>query len=245
MFAESTRYYDLIYRGKDYALEATRLKALIREHKRAPGNRLLDVACGSGIHIAHLRDEFECEGGDILPEMLTMARARNPGVPFHRIDFTDFDLGRAFDVVTCLFSSIGYAGTGERLRAAVRCMARHLAPGGVLLIEPWFTREHYRAGTAHMLTVDEQDLKICRMNVSRTRDQLSILVAHYLVATPEDGVRHFVERHELAMFEPGEFADAARGAGLEHLWIEEGISDRGMHVLTAPSAGTAGTAGAR
>jgi len=238
MFAESTRYYDLIDRGKDYALEATRLKALIREHKRAPGNRLLDVACGSGIHIAHLRDEFECEGGDILPEMLAMARARNSGVPFHGIDFTDFDLGRTFDVVTCLFSSIGYAGTAERLRAAVQCMARHLEPGGVVLIEPWFTRERYRAGTAHMLTVDEPDLKICRMNVSRTRDQLSILVAHYLVATPAEGVRHFVERHELAMFEPREFADAAQAAGLAHLWLEEGISDRGMHVLTAPSAGT-------
>ena len=233
MFAESTRYYDLVYRGKDYELEVTRLKALIRRFKRAPGNRLLDVACGSGGHIAHLRDEFECEGGDILPGMLALARARNAGVEFHELDFVEFDLGREFDVVTCLFSSIGYAGTAGRLRSAVACMARHLAAGGVALIEPWFPRDRYRAGTVHMITVDEPELKLCRMNVSRVEGRLSVLDAHYLVATPEDGVRHFTERHELAMFEPREFADAAQAAGLEHLWLEEGISDRGMHVLTS------------
>ena len=52
-------------------------------------------------------------------------------------DMTSFDLGRRFDVVTCLFSSIGYVGTAERLDQAIATMAAHLEPGGTLIVEPW------------------------------------------------------------------------------------------------------------
>ena len=43
---------------------------------------------------------------------------------------------RAYDVVLCLFSSIGYVKTKSNLNRAVKCMANHLTPGGILLIEP-------------------------------------------------------------------------------------------------------------
>jgi SAM-dependent methyltransferase len=69
--------------------------------------------------------------------MLEVAVGRLPGVPLHEVDMLTMDLGRRFDAVTCLFSSIGYAHTPERLQAAVATMARHLEPGGVLVLEPW------------------------------------------------------------------------------------------------------------
>ena len=52
---------------------------------------------------------------------------------------TAFDLGCRFDVVTCLFSSIGYVGTVERLDQAIATMAAHLEPGGTLIVEPWLS----------------------------------------------------------------------------------------------------------
>ena len=55
----------------------------------------------------------------------------------------DFDLGRQFDVVTCLFSSIGYVKTVPNMKRAVANMSRHLKPGGVLVLEPWFTPEDW------------------------------------------------------------------------------------------------------
>ena len=77
----------------------------------------------------------------MTPEMLEVARARHPEITFHQGDMRTFDLGRRFDVVTCLFSSIGYLRSPSDLRAAVINMARHLQPGGVLIIEPWLTEE--------------------------------------------------------------------------------------------------------
>ena len=58
-----------------------------------------------------------------------------------------FDLGRRFDAVTCLFSSIGYLLTPEDLEQGIARMAAHVAPGGVLVVEPWFTPDAWRPGS--------------------------------------------------------------------------------------------------
>ena len=44
MFAKTARYYDKIYSFKDYRTEARYLTAVIHEHLRSGGRRLLDVA---------------------------------------------------------------------------------------------------------------------------------------------------------------------------------------------------------
>ena len=50
MYQKSAAYYDAIYRamGKDYAAEAGRVHDLIQGGKLSTGDRLLDVACGTG-----------------------------------------------------------------------------------------------------------------------------------------------------------------------------------------------------
>src|ERR687886_1611570 len=125
MFARSARFYDAVYSWKDYAGEAERIHELVQARK--PGaTSLLDVACGTGAHLAELRGRYRCEGLDLDPDLLAVARERLPDVPLHEGDMRDFDLGRRFDAVTCLFSSIGYMQTVEELEGAVTAMARHL-----------------------------------------------------------------------------------------------------------------------
>lgn len=97
---------------------------------------LLDVACGTGLHLQHLAPRFgHVEGLDLNERMLALARDRLPGVPLHHGDMLDFDLGRRFDVITCLFSAIGhmkrYADMSEAVATAMRlpcAMRRGLAP---------------------------------------------------------------------------------------------------------------------
>lgn len=237
MFGESAELYDAIYEWKDYAAEAATLKDLIRARKRSKGRRLLDVACGTGKHLELLRDEFEVEGLDVLDPMARMARERNPGVPVHVGDMRDFDLGRTFDVVVCLFSSIGYLASVEELAATMRRIRAHLVPGGLAVIEPWFTRDAIQTGTVHMLTVDRPELKVCRMNTSGVDGNVSLIDFHYLVGTPE-GTRHFTESHRLTMFEVADFARCFAAAGLEHEYLADPLNpgaakSRGLHVGVA------------
>jgi len=237
MFSKSANLYDTIYlnMGKDYAIEAGIIHALIQQHKQTSGNLLLDVACGTGLHIGPLRGYYQLEGLDLDEKMLEMARQKYPDVPFHHGDMLNFELGRTFDAITCLFSSIGYVKTISRLNQAIGNMARHLKPGGVLLVEPWFTPENWNTGTVHATLVDEPDLKIARMNISKRKGRLSFFTLHYLVGTPE-GIKHFTEMHELGLFTVDETLSAFRAAGLEVHHDPAGLTGRGLYIGFNPIA---------
>jgi SAM-dependent methyltransferase len=233
MFSQTARYYDKFYAFKDYAREVERLLVLIGERFRSGGKELLDVACGTGHHIEHLKAHFDVQGLDLEPQLLQIARERNPEVTFHQGNMIEFSLGRRFDVVTCLFSSIGYVKMLGNLRAAIRCMADHLKPGGLLIVEPWFTPRDWHSGTPHAMLIDEPKLKIARLNTSFADGRLSYFDFHYLIATPE-GTEHLVERHELGLFERDEMEAAFCAAGLQVSYEAEGLTGRGLWIGQKP-----------
>jgi SAM-dependent methyltransferase len=228
VFRRSARLYDAVYASiRDYPREAAELDRLIQE--RRPGARtLLDVACGTGAHLEHLTG-YEVEGLDLDPEMLAVARERLPNVPLHEGDMADFDLGKRFDAVVCMFSSIGYVRTAERLRSAVASMARHLEPGGVLVVEPWLSPEVWVDRHVGAVFVDQPELKIARMNVGEREGNLSIFEFEYLVGTP-NGLERFNERHELGLFTVEQYLEAFRAAGLEVDHDPEGPMGRGLYI---------------
>jgi SAM-dependent methyltransferase len=229
MFRKSQRFYDAVYAWKDYRSEVDRLDRVIRE--RNPSARtLLDVACGTGKHLELLRHRFRVEGLDLDPEMLAIARRRlGPDVPLHSGDLVGFDLGREFDVVTCLFSSIAYARTADRLGAAIGSMARHVAPNGLLIVEPFFSPDQWEPGHLDSTVVDEPDLKVVRMVLSGPAESPMTMSFNYLVGTPE-GIDHFTEEHEVGLFTDQEHRDAFRAAGLEAEHDAEGLMGRGLFI---------------
>jgi SAM-dependent methyltransferase len=233
MYTQSIPFYDVIHSFNDYQAEAQLLIDIINEHLLSGGDRLLDVACGTGMHLQFLKDKFEVEGLDLSLEFLDIARARTPDVLYHHADMMDFDLGRKYDVVTCLFSSIGYVKTLENLHRAVTCMAKHLLAGGALVIEPWFTPDSWNPGTVHAQFIDEPELKIARVNTSCVEGKLSYFNFHYLIGTP-DGVEFFIERHELGLFERDEMFEAFRNSGLEVTYDEKGLKGRGLYIGRKP-----------
>lgn len=229
MYAEMAQYYDRIYSFKDYAAENEKLIGWIETHCLSSGRRLLDVACGTGRHLEHLAKSFAAEGLDLSPELLELAQELNPGMTFHCGDMRTFDLASSYDVITCLFSSIGYMTTIGDLETAVANMARHLVPGGVLMIEPWLTPDAWKPGTVHGLFIDEPDLKIARVNTSLTRGRLSVFDLHHLVGTPEKTF-HFVEHHEMGLYRVEEMTAAFESADLSTTYDAGGPTGRGLYI---------------
>ncbi len=235
LFDKSAPYYDVIYdsAGKDYKAESKRLHQLIRRHKKSIGKALLDVACGTGRHISYLKSSYSVEGLDLDPGLLAIAKKRNPEVRFHKGDMLTFTLGKEFDIVTCLFSAIGYMTTLRKLRRAVRNMSLHLKPGGVLIVEPWITPRNFIRGNIHAVFVNEAKLKIARIGRSTARGRISTLDFQYLVATPQ-GTIYFREREEFGLFTHSEYMNAFRLASLKVNYYGKGLIGRGLYVGIKP-----------
>jgi ubiquinone/menaquinone biosynthesis C-methylase UbiE len=135
MFSESAEFYDAIYSFKDYSAEAARIAALVRSlHPGA--HTILDVACGTGEHARFLAADhgFEVDGLDLDAGLLHIAREKHPSGRFFQADMSEFALESRYDVVLCLFSSIGYLVSLERTRRALECFRQHLRQDGVLLV---------------------------------------------------------------------------------------------------------------
>jgi len=223
-------FYDSIYGSlKDYAGEARRIRQLVDEYR--PGARtLLDVGCGTGTHVGHLRERFDVVGLDLSGGLLRVARGKFPDIPFHQASMDSFELTERFDLVTCLFGAVGYMRDRTRLAKALANMASHLHPGGLLLLEPWLGPDKFRAGSITQNVVDDADLKVAWMYVARREGNVSVFDIHYLVGT-HNGVSHFRDEQVLGLFRDEEYLEALAAAGLSLLaHHENGLHGYGLYL---------------
>jgi SAM-dependent methyltransferase len=105
------------------------------------GERVLDMACGSGRHSLELRRRgFEVVGTDISSDLIEIARrdAAEAGldVEFVQADLRDLDYAEAFDLVLNLNDgAIGYLESDEENRRSFEVISRALRPGGRNLVQ--------------------------------------------------------------------------------------------------------------
>ena len=180
MYEHSAAAYDLLHaaRGKDYGREAERVLARVRR-LRPEARSILDVACGTGLHLAAFAElGLDVEGVELVPSMAAEARKRAPDVPIHAGDMRTFHLDRCFDAVVCLFSAIGYMTTIDDLCAALATMRDHLVDGGVLVVEPWFKPADWHDGAVFGEGAEEGDLAVARASRSWREGDVSVSEMH-------------------------------------------------------------------
>ncbi len=147
---EAREFYDAL--GDDYDLMVSWAERLRREIKffetvfaEHGVARVLDAACGTGMHaVEFARLGMRTAGADLSPEMIARARehARAAGVD---VAWSVAGFGTlaaafpgevgAFDAVTCLGNSLPHLPDDAALDEALADMARMLRPGGVLVVQ--------------------------------------------------------------------------------------------------------------
>lgn len=225
------KFYDLTYeaQGKDYKAEAAIIKDLIKKFKKSSGKKLLDVGCGTGKHLTYLKG-FERSGMDLNKEILAAARKKNPSVKFSVGDMTSFSLGKKFDIITCLFSAIGYVRTKNNLEKTCTQFANHLHKGGVAIIEPWFQPQEFRKDNLSFTPVKTDRLSIARMGITTKRKNESVVLFHWLIGERGKGITYIKDEHILGLFTKEETTRALERAGFTVKYYKKGITSRGIYV---------------
>lgn len=146
VFGGYARYYDLLYRDKDYRSEVDFVDQLTHTH--APGaRRMLELGCGTGGHAVLFAERgYEVTGIDLSEEMLALAAQRASALPvttagrlrFQQGDIRDIEAEGSFDVVLSLFHVMSYLPGNDDLRRVFAGVKARLAPNGVFIFDCWY-----------------------------------------------------------------------------------------------------------
>lgn len=146
VFQHYARYYDLLYKDKDYPAETAYILSLIRKYQ-PDAKTILDLGCGTGRHASLLAEhDFEVVGVDFSESMISLAQSRKQQlapdaakrIHFQEGDIRQIDLGRQFDVVLSLFHVFSYLTTNQDLKQGFQSVYKHLRPGGLFLFDFWY-----------------------------------------------------------------------------------------------------------
>ncbi|MGH2868158.1 MAG: class I SAM-dependent DNA methyltransferase [Solirubrobacteraceae bacterium] len=123
--------YDIITGSYVYEQWLQRLEALAVEQGLG-GQRLLDVACGTGASfLPMLARGYQVTGCDISAAMLDRARIKAPQAELKLADMRRLPVMGQFDLLTCLDDAVNYVLREDELEATLRGFARNLAPRGI------------------------------------------------------------------------------------------------------------------
>jgi SAM-dependent methyltransferase len=178
--------YAEVYDGSGQILFAVQmipyLEQLLNRH-RFPGDRVLDLACGTGTVANYFAGKsYQVSGIDGSEEMLGQARKKTAEmgavVDFSRQDMRDFAVAEPTGLVTCLYDSMNYMLTEEDLLIVMQRAAAALMPGGLFVFDintEWMMEhalnnrtEFFESGPLSLVMVEEYDPDLKRATVKMT-----------------------------------------------------------------------------
>lgn len=177
--------YDQMYPERADAAPAARALA-----KLAPGGRALELGIGTGrIALPLAAHGVVVQGIDASAAMVAKLRAKPGGaqIPVTIGDFADFSLEGEFDLIYVVFNTLFALQTQDAQVACFRCVAKHLAAGGVFVVEA-FVPDVARFARGQDIHVNHVHLDHVTLSFSR-HDAARQLVTTQIVGLDESGIR--------------------------------------------------------
>jgi SAM-dependent methyltransferase len=207
---ERAEPYSLLARDYDQELGAifAAFQQPVLEHLLAhdppPGERVLDLACGTGQVAVYLAERgFAVTGLDRSPAMLAVARRRpgGAGIGWLAGDMTAFELGERFHLITCNFDSVNHLLRVADVRALLAGVHRHLWPGGHFLfdVNTRYALEHLWPQVSRVVEGTDY-FAIWRGRFDPVRE-LALLTADYFLRRADGSYRLLREVHRQRAYE--------------------------------------------
>ena len=229
VFEAYGRYYDLIYRDKDYNREAAYVDTLLRNYGIL-GKDILELGCGTGRHARRLSAlGYQILGLERSRHMVDAAEQTDS---FQCVvgDACTARLGRTFSAVLALFHVVSYQVSNASLRALFERAAEHLQRGGLFVFDVWYSPAVYASRPETRLkTVGDAKIRVNRIAEPKVYANENRVDVHYTVLVEDlqtGQLANIQEVHPMRHFSLPELELMADLWGFDKLGAEEFLTGK-------------------
>lgn len=215
--------YDALYSGDTPFLRAQ--LAFLEEVFGPPPVSLLDIGCGTGIHVAALSElGYPVTGADIDHLMLQAARRKMPGAALVHADMRRLPFGAVqrgeFAGALCLESPLAYLLNDEDLHVALRSIGATLIDGASLVIDvfdyPGTLGAHPMGASRACFSTPAMRVEVVESHRYDEKQRIWTMRQAFQV-DEEEGSTTFEVVHRLRVRSMDEYAGALEAAGFTPL----------------------------
>ncbi len=202
----------------EYGEEAALVAEWITRARGAPIRTFLELGSGAGHLASQLPADWDLTLVDRAPEMLALSRALVPRATHVEADLRELHLDRTFDAVL-LHDAVMYLTSPDDLARAFASAARHLEPGGILLVLPDVVKDDFEEMTLGSGTSESEPavrLLEWHWDPDPGDDTYAVEFA-LLVREPNGTVTCHHDRHTMGLFSRATWIRLLRSAGFDLL----------------------------
>jgi SAM-dependent methyltransferase len=231
VFDAYSRYYDAIYREKDYVGEYKYINHLLNRFHKKPKS-VIEFGCGTGKYTQLFANDCDrITGVDLSPSMVDAAMTSLGTVrPRAQVDFVVGDLCTyrprdKFDAAVCLFHVIDYIVDNRSLDQAFASIGALLKPGGVFMFDFWHGPTILAdPPIPRIKQVETEDARITRISQSKLFPCDNVVSVNFQILVEDrtaKQVETFSETHRMRYFFIPEIQQLCERNGLSLMHFEE------------------------
>ena len=235
IFASSAKFYDLIYKDKDYAGEAQYVFDKIKGF-RPKCESLLELGCGTGNYSYPFRNlGLKVHGIDASSEMISIANQKTSSMGTNNISFEvssaeNLYSSTRWDSVISLFFMLGYQISDESLQETLKHVRSVLGKDGLFVFDFWNAPCVLKTGcSSKKIVVENEELWVSRESTPKRVDGKNCIRIKQSYSAEEKGSGNtysFDEMHEVRFFFREDIVQLLEENNFELLHVESFMNDK-------------------
>lgn len=203
VFNNYAKYYDLLYKDKDYKKEVDYIDSLIKQHSSNKNLRILDIGCGTGIHANYLSEKgYHVTGIDFSKEMIEIAKKnKKKNTDFYLADAKFFEFDTKFDIILSLFHVVSYQSKNEDILKMFSHVSKHLTTEGLFIFDFWYGSAVLKEGpSVKIKRFENEEIKVVRIAEPDMHSAQNIVDVNYdiIIYNKKDKKIDFInEKHKM------------------------------------------------
>lgn len=219
VFGAYSRYYDLLYKDKDYESEANYIASMLGNAKT-----VLELGCGTGKHANLLNKKgYDVYGIDLSESMIE--EAKKLGNACKVADVRTFRCDKKFDAVISLFHIASYQTSDDDIINYFKTASIHLEKGGKFIFDLWYKPAVLaQLPEKRIKELENDEIKVVRYCTPNHIVEKSIVEVNYDIEITDKKsgrIEKLHELHPMRYFSSEEIEKFAFLAGIKIIKSEE------------------------